>query len=1053
MKDFSSKKGVLILILNIFISFNLYSQSSIVRDFKVVCDSLETLMFEETGLKTELRTSNITRRGSTIDFYFSQTLTDYPWKDASYNYFIENLQSLFPSKYKRYHLGEIYVNRTSLKSNITEAIHNDGSVHDFKYSRKDPNPERAKIVEKGRAYTINRGLDGRHIALWHGHGSYYHTNNQQWQWQRPPLFQTTEDLFTPSFVIPYIAPMLENAGAYVILPTERDYNTFELIIDNDPYYKSEEGDRNHRLSNAEGRNHQLSNAEGRNHGIYKETGKWTKAGVGFSDPKPYYTDEENPFKMGTARQAEATDNSKKEATAKWEINVENRGTYSVYISYTSLKNSTEAAKYKVKHLGGISEFSVNQKMGGGMWIYLGDFEFSPNNDAYVSLSNVSSQHKNSVVTADAVKVGGGMGNIIRKTSNDEYSEFISSGLPRFLEASRYFLQWSGADTDVYYQTEGENDYQDNYLSKGEWVNSLTGGTDINPNKEGKKIPIDLSLAIHSDAGITPNDSTVGTLAIYTWNNKGRFKLPNSESRMSHRRYSDLIQTQITDDLRHQYDSIWNRRGLWDRSYFESRTPSTPSVIIEMLSHQNFGDMKYGLDPNFKFTISRSIYKGVLKYLSERYQVEYTVQPLPINSFASNYIITSDGSIKGNSSSSVNVELSWEENIDPLESTARPKGYILFTRLDDGGFDQGRIIKTRKNKDGRISTSVLINKGHIYSYQIRAYNEGGLSFPSETLALGVPKGINTDKINENLVLVVNNFDRLSSPAYFDTESYAGFDNDTDSGVPYLYDYSFCGKMYENNRNREWTSDSSPGFGASHTDKVGQKIAGNSFDYPYIHGKAILKAGYPFYSMSRSAFTSEDNLSSDLWAVDLVCGKQVSMQIGNINDELSFQVYTKELQNRIVSLTKEGVNLLISGSYIATDIWDSIYQIEVDPTYIKDSKDFAKKVLGYTWAGKHASNTGEITNIRNKANLLKGLKNISFYNYQNPLKYSVESPDGIKPVKGSTTIMRYSDTRTSAGISYIGAGYKTICLGFPIESIKEDSHIESIIKSSLRFFEND
>ena len=40
-----------------------------------------------------------------------------------------------------------------------------------------------------------------------------------WEWQRPRLFCTTEDLFTQSFVIPYIIPMLENAGAIVYTPS------------------------------------------------------------------------------------------------------------------------------------------------------------------------------------------------------------------------------------------------------------------------------------------------------------------------------------------------------------------------------------------------------------------------------------------------------------------------------------------------------------------------------------------------------------------------------------------------------------------------------------------------------------------------------------------------------------------------------------------------------------------------------------------------------------------------------------------------------------------
>ena len=48
----------------------------------------------------------------------------------------------------------------------------------------------------------------------------------------PRLFGTTEDLFTQSFVVPYLIPMLENAGAIVFTPRERNWQRQEVIVDN-----------------------------------------------------------------------------------------------------------------------------------------------------------------------------------------------------------------------------------------------------------------------------------------------------------------------------------------------------------------------------------------------------------------------------------------------------------------------------------------------------------------------------------------------------------------------------------------------------------------------------------------------------------------------------------------------------------------------------------------------------------------------------------------------------------------------------------------------------
>jgi hypothetical protein len=69
------------------------------------------------------------------------------------------------------------------------------------------------------------GLAGRHIALWPSHGWYYEHSLGRWEWQRARVFQTVEDLLPMSFVVPYLAPMLEQAGARVFMPRERDVQT------------------------------------------------------------------------------------------------------------------------------------------------------------------------------------------------------------------------------------------------------------------------------------------------------------------------------------------------------------------------------------------------------------------------------------------------------------------------------------------------------------------------------------------------------------------------------------------------------------------------------------------------------------------------------------------------------------------------------------------------------------------------------------------------------------------------------------------------------------
>ena len=93
--------------------------------------------------------------------------------------------------------------------------------------------------------------------------------------------------------------------------------------------------------------------------------------------------------------------------------------------------------------------------------------------------------------------------------------------------------------------------------------------------------------------------------------------------MASRDLADLIQTQVVDDIRALYDPEWTRRGLWDQAYSEAFRPNVPTMMLELLSHQNFIDARFGQEPMFRFHISRAIYKGMLRFLSSLYGTEFT----------------------------------------------------------------------------------------------------------------------------------------------------------------------------------------------------------------------------------------------------------------------------------------------------------------------------------------------------------------------------------------------------------------------------------------------
>lgn len=76
------------------------------------------------------------------------------------------------------------------------------------------------------------------------------------------------------------------------------------------------------------------------------------------------------------------------------------GAYIVSLRWTSGSNRASNVPVEVHHLGGVSAFSVNQRVNGGAWIPLGTFEFAPGTAGRVVVKNDGA---NGFVIADAVQ--------------------------------------------------------------------------------------------------------------------------------------------------------------------------------------------------------------------------------------------------------------------------------------------------------------------------------------------------------------------------------------------------------------------------------------------------------------------------------------------------------------------------------------------------------------------------------------------------------------------------------------------------------------------------
>lgn len=928
-----------------------------------------------------------------VRIYTSAGLAYYPFREANVRAMRDSVRAVLPHEFRKADI-ELYTDNREISELIPLAERNRSQVRKLVEKRKIvpfTNRSARPLVERlSAASTPSQGLSGRHIALWQSHGRYFDQAENRWKWQRSTLWQTCEDLYTQSYVLPYLVPMLENAGARVMLPRERDVQLHEVLADNDAA------------------------------GQYAEQGAWESGGVGFAHLREVYRTGENPFRDGTTRRARTVAGAET-GRAVWRADIPERGEYAVYVSYESTPESADDAHYTVHHLGGDTEFAVNQTMGGGTWIYLGTFSLGAGEREVVSLSNRSRQ-AGRVVSADAVKIGGGYGNMARTPCDSlrlpdvEYSE-ETSGYPRFCEGARYWLQWAGFPEKVYTPKNGKDDYKDDYMSRAHWVNTLMGGSERLPDSAGLRIPVDMALAFHSDAGVRDGDGVMGTLGIFfTRENKGRFA--GGADRYRSRDLTDLVQTQVVADIRRTYEPDWKRRGLWNRAYYEARVPGVPTMLLELLSHQNFADMRLGHDPRFKFLVSRAIYKGILRYISSQYDLPYVVQPLPVEAFAAEF--TADD----------HVALSWSPVMDSLETTAAPTGYVVYTRVDDGGFDNGRPV----DKPYLI---VEQEPGRIYSYRVTAVNEGGESFPSETLAAcRVPD-------EKGRVLIVNGFDRVSAPLSERSDSTAGFRMDLDGGVPDRRDISFIGAQRVFDLAQARCEVDSLALGASCCDYETDVIGGNTFDYPALHGRSVAAAGYSFCSASLKAVERGEAVLDDYPAIDLILGKQRTTTIGRGVLEPAFRTFSPALQDVLRRYLADGGALFASGAYVAADLWSA------DAS--EAGRAFAEEVLHCTWDGSLPSRRGRVRVMASHADISRG--EYRFDTEYDRDCYIVETADALKPVgPGAFAVMRYVDGGRTAGVA-CQAGVRTFVTGFPFESIQSDVERNRLMRDVLRFLLNE
>ena len=104
--------------------------------------------------------------------------------------------------------------------------------------------------------------------------------------------------------------------------------------------------------------------------------------------------------------------------------------------------------------------------------------------------------------------------------------------------------------------------------------------------------------------------------------------------------------------------------------------------------------------------------------------------------------------------------------------------------------------------------------------------------------------------------------------------------------------------------------------------------------------------------------------------------------------------------------------------------------------------------FTWQTGYASRTGEVKPFKGAPISIS--RPFSFNTEISEEIYRVETPDGITPLSGGSTFLRYGDTNVSAGVCFQGKDWKSVSLGFPIETVTSDKDRQELLGKIMAWF---
>lgn len=515
-------------------------------------------------------------------------------------------------------------------------------------------------------------LSGRIVFMNGGHGWIF--DPDYWRLQRGTQQQMNED-YGNLDQVNFFATYCFNAGAVVVPLRPLGHQTNEVVLDND------------------------------DPGV-TYAGSWSNS----TSTIFYGSAGDVPYRYTSLANSET-------ATATYTPNIPAAGYYPVY---TWVRHGSDRGDqlYRIRHTGGESQVRIPHHMVGNGWVYLGEYYFAAGSNTgsgSVSISNLRGSATGSVVIADAIRFGNGMGSVNRGSG--------VSGYPREDESCRYWVQANlgqGQSTTLY--DGGGNDESDS------WSTPSKMSAEMNREDAGS-LTDRIHISFHTNAGggrgalglitgdPTPNQSTLAQLCGREVNND-LFALGSPPLEVPWVNRTTFTSTGGYSEI--------------DGSLFNYEMDAT---IIEVAFHDDVDDAKLLRAPLARSAIAKAAMHAVVKYMNQ-----FAGAPL-------NFLPEPPANVRARGAVGGSITLNWEPPAS-VGGSGAPTGYVIYRSSDGYGF--GNPISV-----GNVTryTVTGLAAGVDHYFRIAAVNAGGESMPSEVVGCRTALTSNAPR-----VLVVNAYDR-------------------------------------------------------------------------------------------------------------------------------------------------------------------------------------------------------------------------------------------------------------------------------------------------------